>query len=100
MEIKNHQVAGSGLTARKSSLCTMAQSWKLTGRGALSVAGGSADKAGGGGLRLSPGSQVLRASCSRALVRLAKRWKRTAVGVRRSGGFQGRGQVRRKEESF
>lgn len=54
MEIKNHQVAGSGLTARKSRLCTTAQNWKLTGRGAVSVAGGSADKAGGGGLRLSP----------------------------------------------
>lgn len=54
----------------------------------------------GWGIEVVPGSQVLRASCSRALVRLAKRWKQTAVGVRRSGGFQGRGQVRRKEESF
>lgn len=55
MEIKNHQVSGSGLTVRKSRLCITAQSWKLTGGGggALSVAGGSADKAGGGGLRLS-----------------------------------------------
>lgn len=51
MEIKNHQVAGSGLTAKKARLCTTAQSWKLGG-GPLSVAGDSADKAGGGGLRL------------------------------------------------